>query len=562
MKVCAWQLAVAVLLIAVAVLLLAPHADAPQPSPDAVPEEPPPSDAAPVLRGSGPPAPAVAPEEEAPTETEWLAAWDPADGVPQGDDTLRGIVVDPGGEPIRDARVYLRTKPGQPVSIDDPATWNARTDRDGRWQIESAWAERSLLAAWAPGYERTSSTEIDSETEIRLVLEPAVPIAVTVRAPPSEPAPPFHGEAVSDPRIRVRLTGEGGVEFPRPDEALAATWDQGIELDTPTPLRIPRDVPAHVTADAVGLASDPAFVALPAIAKELVFQLRPSATIRVRLLDAATKEPLALDGDFWGFVGVTAADSGFELEVDWLPGRVQYSRGVAPGRCRIYVRFRGYLAPKEPPTVLVSRPGELLDVDVPLERDLAHARLYVTTHNAEDSQLAGHHVVWGGPTLLRRREDASPTWRYAGTISVPTEDGGERRTLGDLEPGTYDVLLLDAGRFPSVGHRLGVELQGGEEVELEIPLEEGYGFRPSDAVQAPASGLLRLRAQSENLGILPWLAWNGESAFHQVDAEGFAEVTGEGYVGPYPSKHITLVEQPRGGEARSYVVKPSISPPR
>lgn len=509
--------------------------------------------------------PVTEPEAQpAPTEDEWLRNWDPADGIPMGDDTLRGIVVDPAGRPIFDARLYLRTKEGQPPLLDAPSTWETRSDADGKWQIEMAYASRSLLCVWAPGYERAHITLLDPETELRVVLEPAPTLTVTVKAPVAK-RDFLEDGPIEDARIRVRLIHADGREHPRPGEPLLAEWDQLIETGTPTAIRLPRDVRAHLTADAPELASDPPYVALPVPAKSVVLQLVPSAYIELRLLDAATRKQLAIGGGGWGFTQLTHQESGFELESTWssVDGieTIGHGRGVVPGLYELRARYRGYAVPTPPRTVEVLKGAKAMRVDVPLVRDMQHGTLHLMLQHAAASQHAGQPVQHG-LTLIRRREDRPPMWKHAGGMSWMLNDGRMKRTLEDLAVGTYDVLAWDGARFPAVGHLVGREVKGGTEETVDVVLEEGYGFRPTDALGGTKDGSARMRAQSKLLGALPWVRWMGELSLFQTDAQGFTDAPTTGYIGPYPSKQITLVESPKDGKAEEHPLEASISPPR
>jgi hypothetical protein len=554
-----WLLVLALLLIAGGLYVLTREQDDSGHQPLTPSGAHPPAAPGPGLTAKGAPTKVFADETPPPTEDEWLASWNPKDGVPMGDDTLRGVVVDPAGKPIWDARVYLRTRPGQATAIDAPDTWNARTDRDGKWQIEMAYAKRSLLGAWAPGYERAYLDELDAEAELRIVLEPAPELTVTVKAPPTKSR---FAEAVEDARLRVRLSTEKAHEHPRPGEALRAEWDQLVETDKPIPLRIPSGVPAHITADAPGLASDPAFVALPVTAKDIMFQLVPSAGIRLRLVDAKTKAVLPLGGGGWGFTRVTHMASGFELDSSWSSDAIWHERGITKGRYRIDLRYRGYVDPMPLRVVEVTSPDKRVDVDVLLERDMKHVSLNLILRHAKGSQHAGNPIEHARLTLVRHREAKLPAWTFIGGQDMPMNDGGRKRTVEDLVPGTYDVLVWGSSAFPPVGHIVGLKLEGGTERTIDVTLEEGFGFRPADALEGKVGDLRPLRAQSERLGALPWIAWSGDVGLYQMDAQGFADVSGSGYVGPYPSNEITIVERLKDGGTRKKAVKASISPPR
>ncbi|MDJ0522980.1 MAG: carboxypeptidase-like regulatory domain-containing protein [Planctomycetota bacterium] len=472
-----------------------------------------------------------------------------------GDDTLRGVVVDPAGKPIVNALVYLRTKEDQPAVLDSPYTWKARTDPDGRWQIEMAYASRSLLCAWAPGYERAHVLDLDPKQAVRLVLEPSPALTVTVKAPPRK-------EPLEDARLRVRLPTDGASEFPRPGEDLAAEWDLFVETGKETPLRLPAGAKAFLTADAPGLTSDPAWVELPGVAKSVVLQLVPSATIDLRLIDAATKKPLPLGSGGWGFTSLAHTESGFELDSDWQSDNtIAHGRGIAPGAYVLRLRYRGYVEPSER-TIEITKRDQELRLDVVLERDLEHATVHLLLEHAKDSQYAGSRVT-SGLTLLRRHEDASPVWKVAPvSMSWMRSDGRLTQTLEDVRPGTYDVLTWGGSRFSPVGHLMGLKVEGGQELRHKVVLREGYGFRPGDVLEGDLGPLRRLRVQSELLGALPWVVPGDETTLFEMDAKGFARVTGEGYVGMFPSKEITLVEILEGGGKRSRKVKASISPPR
>lgn len=522
--------------------LAAPAAPAPPPQPGVTPSGP----APPLLPG---PDDAAGPGPGASLDTAGLRV--------MGHDRLEGVVIDPSGTPIAGARVYLRLEPGQPAVLDAPWAWSTHTDQDGRWLIEHAWAERSVLYAWAPGHERACVNQPTPTAPCRLVLEPAHAILVTVRAPERlDRFQPLLREA----RLRIRLGGEGAIEHPHLTEDLAAEWAQVVEPDVPTLVRIPRAARAYLTTDAPELACEPAFVALPVVAREVVFDLVRSATLYVRLLDSATRRPLPLGPDT-GFASVGTPGSRFALEATQVDDEaIWFRRGVAPGTYAITAQWRGYVAPNAPHLVEVPAHDSVVAVDVPLDRDMEHAVVHVRLHHAEGSPTA-HAPIEHPTVLLRRREDAPPVWGHFSEAHAMVS--GARKTFARLRPGTYDILAWDSGLHPTVGALVGQAIAGGTETTLKVALHGGHGFQLGDVLEGAPGGVRRVRAHCDRLGALPWVDNFVRPSVYLTDAQGFVETMGgSGRIGPYPYPTIRIVEQPARGPPRVHTVAASTGSPR
>jgi hypothetical protein len=231
---------------------------------------------------------------------------------------------------------------------------------------------------------------------------------------------------------------------------------------------------------------------------------------------------------------------------------------VALGEFAATARFRGYLPPDAPVPITITRRDQAEEVVVPLARDPAHAVVHLLLRHAEGSPKAITPIE-SGVTLIRRREDVPSAWRWP--VESPAA-ARRKRTLEDLQPGTYDILVWNGGRFPAVAVLIGLVVEGGTESTHEVELKSGYGFRPSDVLAGPRGTLRRLRASCDLLGVLPWVDNFEGPGIHFIDAEGFTQATAAGYIGPYPSEEIRIVEQPTGGSPREHAVRASIRPAR
>lgn len=492
-------------------------------------------------------------EPEAPASDPFLKDWDAAEGVPMGNDELKGIVVDVTGAPVPYASVWLRAKPGQPKAIDSAWAWKADADGEGRWTLRHTWATRSTLGAWAEGFDPAFVEDLSAEREIRVVLEKSPTMVVVIRPPDLGPQTSV---SVSGLRIRIRLVDANGVEHPAPGQALAREWDQRAELDKPTEIPVPRGQHAHVTAGAFEWACTPAFQRYPAAAKELEFTLVPTSEIYVRLLDAETGDEVKMQGDGSGYWAARHVESGFQAD-SYGPGR--FTAWVPVGEYDIELRYRGYTTPPVKPRVRVERPGQRLRLDIKLARDRTVGTLHVDARYAADSQLAEAAVETGGLLLARRRESKDPRWRRIAFMSGRHGRLGERHTAEKLTPGTYDLLVWDGlDTLPKVGIVKGVKLAGGDELVVKVELRGGWGYRPSDVLKREGEELVTVRAEAPGLGVLPWVTIN--ASVYIVDEKGFVETDLAGYIGQFPFGEITLVKRAPDGTLTKHPLKPAISP--
>jgi hypothetical protein len=492
----------------------------------------------------------------APAQLEESVTSSPAvPGIRMGHDTLGGVVVDPTGRPIAGASVFLRSRSEDDSDVDHPRLWSTVSDAEGRWRIPAAWSARSLLGAWAAGFERAYVQDLTTDREMRVVLEPSPSAVITVLAPQPER---LRGPLVEQVTVRVRLFGTGAVEHPRPHEQHAVEWQQAVLTGVPVKLGVPRGVRAHVTAHVREFACQPAFAALHETGRDVVLRLVPSATIVVQLLDADTRDPLPLDMDGWGHVAVRSVESGFDVpSTSDEAGALRFHEGVAAGVYDLDVRYRGRVPVLLPRGATVGRSADSVRIDVALARDMERAVVHFLTRHAPGSPKESTPLA-PGRVLLRRREDPVPTWRQETGALV----SGTRSTMEALIPGTYDVLLWNGGRFPAVGALAGIVVRGGTETQHEVLLRPGWGYRPTDVLDGAYDGVRRMRAHCDELGVLPWVDnFEGEH-FHASDRDGFALVPIAGYIGPYPFSSLWITEHPAGAAPREHSLRPSIGPPR
>lgn len=493
-------------------------------------------------------------------EDEFLASWDLKRGLPMGETLLRGMVVDKNGEPIPGSLVFLRAKSGQPPAVDDPLTWSVRAAADGHFELADTWAARSFACAWAPGYERAYIEHLEAAEDLVFVL-PEAPV-VLVRVLPPVVSRRFQQD-VQKACVRVRLTDPGGREFPRPDEPLRAEWSQPAVPGTATAVRIPQGARAHLTAAGPRLASEPAFARVPHAAKMIRFQLVQAGEIGVRIVDAASGQPIPWNSDGGSYLDLSHVQSGFSPEGwgGWERGAsdgYRWRGGVPVGEFEVQIRQRGYLPAAKRIRLSVRAPGQSVKVEIPLVRNMGVVTLTLHVSHAEDSQRAGSRVEGGLRVFLRRTEDHRALWKHGSGMQSPRESHSLAFVLPELSPGLYDVLIWGGSIAPGVAYLRAVRLEGGADVSVDMALRDGYGFRPSDVLGEAPGSPLELRAEGETLGVLPWI-WRGVP--HETDENGFASVGPGGYIGPYPKATLTIVERLPSGQVRRQPIKPSIRPP-
>lgn len=240
----------------------------------------------------------------------------------------RGRVVDEGGGPVAAAEITLsrveeRRMGGAVMSGDDPdAMRTARTGADGRFAVAALDGGKYEAAIKQPAYAPATMSGLTVRgpgvTEWNpFVLHPPAPIAGVVRSRKGDPIP----------GARINAFGEGGSDDTTTDAAgrfRLAGFAAGVSVSL------------QVEAD--GFA--PAKQSVKAPAADVPIVLSTAATVRGRVEDAGTQQPVpdfSIGGRVQGVSyiesrAVRSEDGSFEMP------------DVAPGKLTIRVQAPGYLA--------------------------------------------------------------------------------------------------------------------------------------------------------------------------------------------------------------------------
>jgi len=364
--------------------------------------------------------------------------------------TVRGEVVDPEGLPVEGALVTARTfrpEPGE-MRAGRSGGGQARTGRDGAFEIADVEPGEVVLSASATGYRRTDlgalhvSAGRDREG-VRIELERGAVVHGTVTGPDGQPVP----------QAWVQVEERTGPGSPYRPPAASTDGDgryrlEGVELGRRTVgvfhsshVRAARDLE-------VGLGDN-----------RLDFRLERGATVAGRVLDeagapvAGVHVSLVTSESSWTSLGATTADDGrFELE------------GVDAGRYHARAEKEGY-ATYLSDAMIVSGPVDGLELRlargaaivgrvVGLEPDdLPAVQIHASSRDHRGSAVAA--VDFEGRFRL---EGILPgSWQV---LAAKGEGGRVETEIVDVEPGVAEVpVTLDF----TGGHTVeGEVLVGGE----------------------------------------------------------------------------------------------------
>lgn len=270
-------------------------------------------------RGGGPPSPGgvrdVGPDVD-------LAAVD-------RDIDLHGVVVRDDGSPVAGAEVRTQLHPGRRVLVLDASASSitkhgpsSRTSRAGAFVLRLRRGDKVNLLVTAAGLATQERPACLAGERVRIVMRPAVRLAVAVRDGSGNPVP--------GTRLRLfRAPHEVDLAF----ERLARSDDGGRAVfdDLPGPTW------AWLEALPETLGSPPWLrVALPAIGEEaVVIDLPAGGTVTGRVTDAGTSAPLpgARVGMGWTLARAVSTDA---------DGRYALPGWTANGRGLVYVLAQGY----------------------------------------------------------------------------------------------------------------------------------------------------------------------------------------------------------------------------
>lgn len=542
-------------------------------------------DTGPELAARGTPRSAAAP----PAAPDRLAGDVPSGALAPTPPGVRwhGIVRDTEGHPVRQAEVFVL--PREAIGVNgpthgDPRLGGTTTDAKGRFVVSPASVRHPRLVAWSH-FHLPASIDLeghDPAEAIELVVKPPRIVRVRVTREGHEGFLP----------LGVTVQTQGELSDRTHDPAQQATWVQSAEAtddtDVTLPMRVNTTAPLEVTFDAPrGYTTIPLRHRIPAATgterdeetQRCAFRVVPSATLRYRLVDAATDAPLrgSIRTRFFLFAAGTkdviasasTAEPRFEVTTDLPPGRYRYELHAAG-----YETVAG--------DVHVQRPGEAVTGTlrlVPAAPETGGQLVLTLRHPAlvpdRIKKLARHLHTRGSPdgyaVFLRRHGETGwiGAFGHPGTDvhGMPSEDPSVRvaplalkAARARFPEGTYDVVVARNGHGTAAFLR-DVRIFPDQDTQLDVALEPGVflelgGTFPPDlplkALEVRASG-------NEAWGTLPFVQFRsgGHSAYTTKDdiAALLAIPRGHVLLGPFPAKELLVRIVPTEGAARTMVVR-------
>jgi protocatechuate 3,4-dioxygenase beta subunit len=350
---------------------------------------------------------------------------------------LRGRVTGPGGEPLADVPVAVaETGPlfaAQSLAAMELPAWT-RSDAEGRFSVQVNPVPH-LLSFRKPGHAPRTVDVADpaSAGEITVVLDPAAALSGrVVRA---------DGRGLAAASLSLQ-------DFGTPPAAVAGgvTDEEG------------RFTLADLAAGAYELkiAHDDGISAtrqVQAPAADLRVELAPSGTVRGRVVDAATRAPVAAFQ-----VHLTRQPRPGRAADDFADGRSEeieaadgtfVVEGLPPGAATLYVRAEGYRM-RTIENVAVTGDADAPAIDVALEPGVAiKGRVTADGAALADAQVSGG--VQGGHEDSGATSDENGDYELKGlpagevTLRVSKQGYQSARRTVDARPGTRVDIALSRG---------------------------------------------------------------------------------------------------------------------
>ncbi|MFQ5748789.1 MAG: collagen binding domain-containing protein, partial [Planctomycetota bacterium] len=274
----------------------------------------------------------------------------------------------------------------------------------------------------------------------------------------------------------------------------------------------------------------------------------PAASIRVRVLDAGSGEPLAgipillrTTGGEQGTGGTSSSDAKGEAVFDFLaPGRYTVAAGQAA--MPIFPSGKGRASRMAGPVTISEDQDEEQTVEIRLEKE---ARLRVTVTDTRGDPVAGAGVFF-----------LDPSGQPLSAFSLKSTDARGIVELGALPPGPGRVLARKEGAGQVETE---VRLQSGETTEVPLTLEAGtmVYVQVTDKEGKPATGIqaILLDARGAPLSLL----YSGVAAATQAGLSFLKG--GEQKIGPVPpGTYSVLLAKPGGGRKTHTVEIPRGTP--
>jgi RNA polymerase sigma-70 factor (ECF subfamily) len=396
---------------------------------------------------------------------------------------VRGVVVDPAGQPVAEAKVYLAQRPAYPKQPVDGTIAETTTDDAGGFSFATARPGLNTLAVlyedYAPAFLPVSVPE-DRPLITKVELEPGHAVQGHVRSSMGAPTGKTTVYAYFQGSLLRTVTPAEDGTF-RVRGLPASGFDIGVTADGHLPQSI------HVEQVPVG---------------PLEFVLAPAARIAATVVDARTNLPVT---EFFVRLlppseqGERKAGKGSEPDQDkgaleWLIGKVissadgTWDTGSTPipegFRASIEVRAEGY-ASLRVDDLVARRDADPSDRIIAL---LSGTNLRGRVVAPDGSPIAGASVV-GQPQRTQPSDEGSVPSKGQGTAlrAEKARTGADGTfTLSNLEPGPFQVRVLDAewGEHSEV-----VWIQGaGAEQDIELVMPAG-GALEGTALDGTGQGL-------------------------------------------------------------------------
>jgi len=268
----------------------------------------------------------------------------------------------------------------------------------------------------------------------------------------------------------------------------------------------------------------------------------PAASIRVRVLDAGTGDPLSgipillrTAGGEQGTGGTANSDSKGEAVFDFLtPGRYVVSAGQAA--MPIFPSGKGRASRMAGPLVIKEGQDEEQTIEIRLEKE---ARLRVTVRDTRGDPVAGAGVFY-----------LDPGGQPLSALGLKTTDSRGILELGSLPPGPGRVLARKEGAGQV---EMEINLQSGETTEATLTLEAGtmVFVQVTDEEGKPVTGIQAILLDSRGAPLS--LLYSGVAEATQAGLSFLKG--GEQKIGPVPPGTYTVLLVKPGGGRRSHPVE-------
>ncbi len=463
---------------------------------------------------------------------------------------LHGHVRDERGVPIEGAMVYLLDKatgatvvPGEvrPAISDGTGAWTlARVVPKGRW-----------IGARAPGRPPAPAdgAAIDPRGEVEIVLRDGPLVRVTVEDEAGRPV-----------EVRVWVASETGADWwPAPGAAAGASAKADTDAEGNASFRVGTLGPVGITVQHEphsGWCSDPPEVRLRGPGGRARFTMRPSCTVDVRAVDAATREAVTnFSVELLDAAGERKQSFGVSLSTE-EGSSFEMSGGIGPGEYRVALEAVGYRRWESEPFAF-ARFGESKAVVASLERDTSTGILSFLL-SAADGELP---AVGSAPVivLVREREREDARWALPLGGGTLAEAGPRGPVVSCRCPsGTYDAIAwLGEPRRAGVAERFSV--RAGLENEVRVVLRPGIDVAVSALVPVGESAKeIRIDAVGEGAPPatqrlpLVWIHGGGTVSWGQSGGAFNAPAV----LGPYPFARVRATVTLASGERRETLLPP------